>query len=420
MLDLLLKTLHSEFFDKIQEDTDSTPRAATFPEVDNKILVAIGMRRTGKTYFLLQQVKKLLSANVPLSRILYINFEDERLYPLDYKKLGELLDAFYTLYPENHDHECYLFLDEIQNVTEWPVVIRRFFDTKKVKIYLTGSSAKLLSKEIATSLRGRSLAIEIWPFSFAEFLTAQSVALNKQIMGKQTQDKLMQQLRHYMQQGGFPELIHIPHQDNQITVLQEYVNVVILRDIIERYNITNISVIRYLIKFLLNNAGASCSINKIFNDLKSQGFTVSKTTLYDYIAYIEDAFMAFLVPLYTSSIRQEHSNPRKIYAIDTGLVNAYTLKFNKNLGHLFENMVYLELRRRELEIFYYLTKERYEVDFLTRNKRGELNLYQVVWDQSDKETQEREERALKIAEKELGVKGQIITPEKFITEFSES
>lgn len=417
MLTGLLQDLQNEFFDKIQEIRSWTPRQTSFPEVDNKILVAIGMRRAGKTYFLFQQIQKLVDANVPLERVLYINFEDERLYPLDYKKLGELIDAFYTLHPENHQHQCYLFLDEIQNVDEWPVVVRRFFDSKKVKIYLTGSSAKLLSKEIATLLRGRSLAIEIWPFSFAEFLVSQQVAVTKKPVGKQVQDQLLMQLHHYMQQGGFPELTHINGHDNQVATLQEYVNVAIFRDIIERYGITNISVIRYLIKFLLNNAGTSCSINKIFNDLKSQGFAVSKTTLYDYIGYIEDAFMAFMVPLYTKSIRKEHSNPRKIYAIDTGLVNAYTLNFNKNLGHLFENMVYLALRRRGEDVFYYLTEERYEVDFLTRNKRGELHLYQVVWENTDKDTQEREMRALKAAEKELGIKGQIITPATFITEF---
>ena len=157
--------------------TNGVPRGISFPPLHTikKIMVAIGMRRTGKTYFLSQIMQHLLLKDVPLSRLLYINFDDERLLPMTQKEFGELVDAFYTLYPENHGHLCYLFFDEIQNVDQWEMVIRRYFDAKKVEIYLTGSSAKLLSKEIHTSLRGRSFPIEIWPFIFEEFLSANHI-----------------------------------------------------------------------------------------------------------------------------------------------------------------------------------------------------------------------------------------------------
>ena len=149
------------------------PREITLPSIPNKINVIIGMRRTGKTYFLLQEIK--IFEIKRLSQVLYLNFEDDRLLPLTAPKLGELIDAFYSLHPENHDKTCYFILDEIQNVPQWEITIRHFLDTKKVNIKLTGSSAKLLSKEIATSLRGRSIATEMWPFSFKEYLIAQKI-----------------------------------------------------------------------------------------------------------------------------------------------------------------------------------------------------------------------------------------------------
>src|SRR3990167_3860672 len=165
----MLAVLLGEFRDKLQR-VPSIARDAVFPVADNKIKVAVGMRRAGKTSFIYQTIQALLAKKIPLSRILYINFEDDRLVPLTREKCAKLIEAFYTLYPENHDQRCYLFFDEIQNAEDWPIIIRRFHDSKNAEIYLTGSSAKLLSTEIATSLRGRSLATEIWPFSFQEFL----------------------------------------------------------------------------------------------------------------------------------------------------------------------------------------------------------------------------------------------------------
>ena len=163
----LIQILLGEFDDKLDHARDLIIRDAQFPDAPGKIKVAIGMRRSGKTYFLYQQILKMLSDGLNKRRILYINFEDDRLLPLNEQKLAKLVDAFYGLYPENHDRKCYLFFDEIQTVENWPMVIRRLHDTKNAEIFLTGSSAKLLSKEIATNLRGRSLAIEIWPYSFS-------------------------------------------------------------------------------------------------------------------------------------------------------------------------------------------------------------------------------------------------------------
>ncbi len=164
----VLQIILGEFYDKTEYLLKTiVVRDAKFPEAENKIKVVIGMRRAGKTYFLYQHILKLLSEGVSRSCILYINFEDDRLLPLDQQKLGKFIDAFYALYPENHEKKCYLFFDEIHVIDDWQLVVRRLHNTKNAEIFLTGSSAKLLSKEIATSLRGRSLATEIWPYSFS-------------------------------------------------------------------------------------------------------------------------------------------------------------------------------------------------------------------------------------------------------------
>lgn len=496
----LLQTLLAEFHEKMSTFTGGIARGVSFPNLNNikKIMVAIGMRRTGKTYLLLQIIQNLLK-DVPISRILYINFDDERLLPMTQQEFGKLVDAFYTLYPENHDHQCYLFFDEIQNVDQWERVIRRYFDTKKVKIYLTGSSAKLLNKEIHTSLRGRSFPIEVWPFSFEEFLRANHVEISRELLGKNTLDKLKGHLNQYLEQGGFPESVMLNSQspayeriiksldrrdrkldeikirfdklsekmdkgeklnliyselqsiskafkkesslvENQINrlkntppsediavdfeeqerrgILQNYVSTVILRDIIERYHVANPIVIQYMVKALLKNVGCSFTISKFFKDIKSQGFSISKDKIYPYFDYISDAYLAFPVSLYDDSLRKVQTNPKKIYAIDTGLVRAYTMGRTQDVGHHFENLIYLDLKRRGYEeICYYLTKTRKEVDFMARNGLGKWHLYQVCWDMSDTKTLERETVALREAEKELGIKGEIITPDSYFTTF---
>jgi len=410
----LLPTLLEEFYEKLFEAKNGVRRIFSFPDLPKKINVTLGMRRTGKTYSLLQYINYLLQqGKIPREQILYLNLEDDRFIPCTQDSLRDLIESFYALYPQNHDKLCYLFLDEIQNVENWSILIRRLFDTKKLRVYLTGSSSKLLSKEIHTSLRGRALATEIWPYSFKEYLLANQITFKSNLLSKKNRDLMQHHLTAYLHIGGFPEVTEMPEEKRR-QLLQGYVDVVIMRDIVERYHITSITLLKYMIKFLLNNIGCTFSIIKFFNDVKTQGLQCSKNTLYDYLHYLEDAYLIFTIPLYSESVRKTQSNPRKIYAVDSGLVNAYLIGSSKNYGHLFENLIFLELKRQGHKIFYYLTSERYEVDFLTIDAKGKKHLYQVVWDISDKHTMERENRALKIAEKELHLKGTLITPDAFI------
>ena len=293
------------------------------------------------------------------------------------------------------------------------MVIRRFFDTKKVQIYLSGSSAKLLSREIATELRGRSIATEIWPYSFQEYLLANKTELTGSLLRQKNRDYLLNELRSYLFNGGFPDTLSLPKAQAR-QILQDYVELVIMRDIVERYNIQNTSIIKYLIQTLLKNASCGFSINKFYNDSKSQGMSSSRGLLYHYLDYLEDAYLIFTVSLFSESLRKIQSNRKMAYAIDPGLVKAYTLSLSDNYGHLFENIIFLDFKRAGHKIHYYLTKEKYEVDFLIEDSEGRRTLYQVVWDASDPKTLERETRALHSAMRELGIDGELITPDNYI------
>ncbi len=413
----IVQTLLEEFRAQISALPTLVPRQYAFPEVHNMIRVAIGMRRSGKTYFLFQTIRQLLTEGIPLERILYVNFEDDRILPLDYKTMGEMIDAWYTLYPEHHEQCCYLFVDEVQNVDDWSVVLRRLLDTKKIQIYVTGSSSKLLSKEIATSLRGRSIAIEILPYNYTEFLCAHALPPPEKPVGRRMLDHQRKFLLDYFSMGGFPGVQEML-PTVRLEMLQSYVETVIFRDIVERHHITNVTLLKYFIYFLLKNSGAPFSINKFYNHCKSQGHKVGKDTLYSYLDYLEDAFLVFSVPLFTESLRRMELAPKKIYAIDPGLVCANTFNVSTNTGKLFENHIYLTLRRQGKSVFYYITNDGYEIDFVTKDKQGSCELIQVVWDGEDPATLEREKRALKAASEELHIPGKLIDWETFITDLA--
>jgi len=415
-MERFLQILQEEFRSSLKKTINSTIRHYQFPEAKNLAKVAVGIRRSGKTYFLFQTMRDFISQGVPIDHLLYLNFEDDRLLPIDHKKMGEMVDALYTIQPDLHNHRCYLFLDEVQNVEGWPLVIRRLLDTKEVEIYITGSSAKLLSKEIATSLRGRSFSIEIQPYNFSEYLTAKEISLPTKPFGKKKLDQYRANLLGFFQSGGFPGIQALSTHE-RLEMLQNYVEVVVFRDVVERHKLTNIKLLKYFVNVLLKNAASRFSINKFHKDIHSQGYKAGKDTLYNYLEHLEDAFLIYTVPIFTESLRTLETTPKKIYAIDNGLINANTFNLSLNFRKLLENQVYLDLRRQEKEIFYYMTSEGYEVDFITKDREGHYEAIQVVWDQSDPITFEREKRALQAAEKELGIKGRIIDWEEYLNLF---
>ena len=379
-----------------------TRRHIRLPWLSNKIDTVIGMRRSGKTWFLFQVISDLLSDNAPKESILYLNLEDERLLPMTASDLHQIPDVYYRCYPHLRDRSCAFFFDEIQNISGWEHFIRRLLDTEDVHICLTGSSAKLLSREIATSLRGRSISTEIFPFSFIETLQHNGIDIgDRRRPGAKKQAFLENRLNAYLLEGGFPEVQGID-AEYRIRILQDYLDVVILRDLLERHRISNTTPLRYMIRYLLNNTASLFSINKFYNDLKSQGIPCGKNSLHEYLDHLSDAFLFFPVYIHTRSERARMINPKKIYAIDPGLVQACSRSFQHDWGHLLENFVFLELRRSNYVIEYYRTTSGKEVDFLVTNSQGEESLIQVTVQMDDPVTRQRELNALFEAMEERG------------------
>lgn len=385
-----------------------TRRDAPLPALPGKISTVIGMRRSGKSWRLYQAMQELLAGGIPKQQILYINFDDERLYPLAADELHRLTETWFRLYPENKTRRCYVFFDEIQNVPNWERFVRRMLDTEDIQITLTGSSARLLSREIATTLRGRSLTTELFPFSFGETLRHENIDIDfKDPPGSSRRALLSNRLRRYLETGGFPEIqtVETPYR---IRILQEYVDVVILRDIVERYNVSNLPPLRYLIRHLLGAPGGLFSVNRFYNDLKSQGISCSKNTLHEYLAHLEDAYLIQSITLDSPSVRQQQVNPRKIYPIDTGLAQAFRHTPGLDRGHMLETLVFLQLRRLGMEVNYFRSAQGYEVDFIARRRDKTPLAIQVAESIGEIQTRDRELRALTALMTERGIKNGVV------------
>lgn len=370
----------------------------TLPNNVHKAWAFIGMRRSGKTWVMYQLIR-MLQKTVPSHHILYINFEDDRLMGLEAGGLQSLLDAYFELYPElTQRQDLFFFLDEIQEVPGWEKFVRRLLDTTPYQIYLSGSSSKMLSKELATVLRGRTLTREIFPFSFQEYLVALKIAPSLHPSSKEMA-VLAHHARNYLERGGFPETVPADLRLHD-ELLQGYIDTVIFRDIIERHTIGNALAVKRFFQFCLQNAAGIVSINKAYQSFQSQGISVSKNHLYDFLDYFEEAYCLFPVPLFSFSVRQSTVNPVKIYPVDPGLIRAYSVKRAFDLGAQLETTVFCHLRRQFPLIHYYKTASQKEVDFVIEDQ-GILHLYQACADLSNPNTLQREVSALEEAMIEL-------------------
>ncbi len=385
-----------------------TERSGDFSVPPGKIRSVIGVRRSGKTFLFYQLMKNLLKKGISKEQILYINFEDERLLPIKKEDLSLIYEVYLELYPHIKRQKVYLFLDEIQNVPGWEIFVRRLHENENVEISVTGSSSRLLSRELATALRGRTLSFEVFPFSFAEMLNFYGISPD--IYSSEGKAYLVNKFEEYLYWGGFPEVLKVD-QDFKIMILQDYLNLVLYKDLIERYQIRNQALLKYLLKFLLSNNANPFSINKFFLDVRSQGFKVSKDSIFNYLNYLEDAFWISLVPIYSESIRKQQVNYRKIYVLDNGLVSANRSTLYFNSGRLLESLVFQQLRRKFSlnQIFYYKTSKNSEVDFLILNEyEGKVALIQVSETITEPATQQRELTSLYSAMEELGLSESLI------------
>jgi uncharacterized protein len=359
------------------------PRALRVPLDLDKIVTIVGPRRAGKTWYFYQLISTLEDRGVERRQIIYINFEDERLeFEGGY---DQIIDAFMELNPEQALGEIYIFFDEIQELPNWEKYVRRLYDTVTRKIFLTGSNAKMLSAEIATSLRGRSLSFELMPLSFKEYLSFKGIHTEDRFSTK-NRAIIKNNVDEYLSWGGYPELVTVEKRFKP-DVLQEYFNVMLYRDLIQRYDMKDVSVLKYLIKRLIGSFTKEFSVHKLYNDLKSRGYTTSKDSIYRIIDQIFSIYMVASLEKYDPAVVKREMSNRKIYLFDNGFASATQYAFFDDRGKLLENMVFSSLRAVSDEIFF--MKNGWECDFVSF-RRGAQPLLVQVTEKLHKDNYERE------------------------------
>ena len=362
-------------------------QAAALPHA----VIISGLRRAGKSTLLAQMAHRLGK-----EQFYYLNFEDDRFIQFD---AGDFNDLYQVLVEVFGQRKIFI-IDEIQNISGWEHFVRRFMD-QGFKFYITGSNAALLSRELGTRLTGRYVPIELFPFSFKEFLAFRNQPIP--VMGRMTTietAQLRKALDDYIQLGGIPDALKYP----EIPLLRTLYDDVLYRDIATRHRIEAVSALKELAFTLMSNPASLVSFNK----LKDRFHLGSVNTIKNYIGYMENSWLVFTLNLYDYSVKRQQIAPKKIYGIDLGLINAIGFQFSPNTGKLLENLVYLALRRQTNEIYYYTSPENYEVDFYLPD-RGQL--IQVAQHMKNPKTREREFRAIKAAIPHIKVKDALILSE---------
>ena len=378
----------------------------------DEITVIKGIRRCGKSTLLINHIKELISNGVNKKEILCINFEDPRL--INDLHVG-LLDEILEVYNEyiNNNTKPYIFLDEIQNIPAFEKWVRTKYELKKVKkIYITGSSSKLLSKEFGTALSGRYLDIEVFTLSFKEYLLfkSQKFPTKTEFITKKVEYKKL--FNQYLEEGGFPKVI-LSEKSLQKKEIFIYYETIILKDIVARYNLKNFENIKKVAFYLISNIGKPISINNIKTSLNISYDLVEK-----YYEYLKDTYLIFDLSKYDSSLKKQFSSQNKVYTGDLSFNYNLGFKFSEDLGRILENLVFIELKRSELEIYYH--KDKKECDFLIKQGHKIVQAIQVTRTLNNEETKKREIEGLIDAMKSYKLKTGLILTEDEENEFIEN
>ncbi len=363
-------------------------RALTIPANSTKIVTLTGVRRSGKTYHLFDTMNQLKASGVSPEQLLYINFEDERLH-IDGDEMDVILQAYQELYPHLILSDCYFFFDEIQEVEGWEKFVDRLYSSVSQHVFVTGSNSRLLSKEIATALRGRTITFEIYPLSFSEFVHVVRPGLNPHSSADKAQ--LLSFFERFLHEGGFPEII-TQQDDLKDKILQEYFSVMLLRDLVERYAISQVAILKYFCRRVIGASAGEFSVNKVYNELKSQGYRVGKDGLYSYQENVDAIYMGRFISKYSESVVKSEGSQKKVYVIDQGLGSAIDFKLSRDTGRLLETTVALELLKQGKQIAYY--QDNVECDFVVVDKGSVTEAIQVTQDLSDDATRKREFKGL--------------------------
>ena len=361
-----------------------------------EVVMITGTRRGGKSSLMKLICDDLIKKyKVPASNILYLNFEDERFIEFNSGDFAKIYELYLQI--NKPIGRKYFFLDEIQNVPGWERWVNRLYENENIKIFITGSNASLLRSEISTALTGRNRVITNFPFSFREFLVYKSYRLEENDFYQTEKRAIIKGFfQEYLKLGGYPEIVKI----NDSTLLEQYFKDIIYRDILPRYSVKKIKEIRELCLFLASNLGSIHSYNKLLSLIGVK----SINTVKNYLEILEEVFLFFQINLFDYSIKRQIYNPSKIYIIDTALGNSISFKFSKNIRHIYENLVFLELKRRNKEIYYWKSKKGKEVDFLIKRGLDIEEAIQVSYNLNDKKTLNRELESLLLAKEEFKIK----------------
>lgn len=360
-------------------------------QIQGKVIGIVGPRRAGKTYYFFQLMKPVKEVS------LYLDFEDSSLLTVKFDEVLEIAHLFTEITGKEPE---YIFLDEIQNLEKWETAVRTLLDRTPFNIFVTGSSSKLQSKEIATQLRGRSLTYILLPFSFREFLKAKKIE-PKNILTQIEKARIKKYLREYLELGGFPEVVL---KEERERILKEYFDTIFFRDFVERHELKSLEIARFIFSFVFQNFSSEISVNKIVNFLKSEGKKFGKNTVYSYIEKLQDTQAVFFVNRISGKIYIKESWPRKAYICDPGISTIF--RFSEDIGKLMENAVFLEVKRKQnenplLEIYYYKDYQQREVDFVLKQGLKIEQLIQVTNATCKEEIERRETKALIKASEEL-------------------
>ena len=374
----------------------------------NNATVITGFRRVGKTYLLYETIEKLLETH-PRDEVVYINFEDERIIVPSTDLLTDLIPEIQAVYGKKPK---YLFIDELQLIPNWSKWVRRILDTELIQIFITGSSSKMSSSELPTELRGRAWEIKVNPLTFKEFLHFKKVNIDfkKITFVKDEMARFRFLFDEYLTFGALPAVV-LTSQEKKQELLQSYFQTVVQRDMAERHKINNGTTLKILLKLLLNSS--YITISKLASSLKSMSIPVGKSTIVNYLSYIESSYFMNELYIYNQAVINQLQYPRKVYFVDTGFMTALSTKFSKNIGRLFENKAFHKLAKENDTIYYYKDAKGNEVDFVIFSEGKTTALYQVCLDLADEETQNREVRSLIKAGKTLNCQSlNLLTLEK--------
>ena len=404
------KDLFKDIIRSSQAEIGSRPlsmRDKKLPHAPSKVLTITGARRCGKTSLMRLDMNAQLAKGVPRERMVLVNFEDDRIEQ-HHGSLDLLLQAYHELHPDIPLSETIFYLDEVQGIPRWERFVLRLCEQERAQVRLSGSNAKLLSQEIATTLRGRTLNTTLLPFSLDERLRLKELDLDRYLARQR--GKLIKEMREHLLWGGFPEVIQL-EVDQKVPQLQEYLDVMIFRDLVERYGIRLPIILKHFLKRVLGSATKPISISKINNELRSAGIATTKDLLYDWIEHAQTIHLLVRCDRFGLKLSERLSTGARFYAIDNGFLNALSLNFRDEWGKLLENATAIEAIRQGNTINYF--KERKECDLILSRRERPIQAVQVCWSMQNQETRDRELAGLIEACNMLGFKkGLIITGEE--------